>query len=83
MKKLRQERKMYLNRSRTMYLRNIKLAKKINTLKEMLNDDTITYHVDEVGLKQSKITSFLLKNLFLYLKIVRTDYNLNKLILRN
>ena len=66
-----------------MYLRNIKLAKKINTLKEMLNDDTITYHVDEVGLKQSKITSFLLKNLFLYLKIVRTDYNLNKLILRN
>ena len=66
-----------------MYLRNIKLAKKINSLKEMLNDDTIAYHVDEVGLKQSKITSFLLKSLFLYLKIVRIDYNLNKMILRN
>lgn len=44
-----------------MYLRNIKLAKKINSLKEMLNDDTIAYHVDEVGLKQSKITSFFAK----------------------
>ena len=44
-----------------MYLRNMKQAKKINSLKEMLNDDTIAYHVDEVGLKQSKITSFFAK----------------------
>ena len=66
-----------------MYLRNIKLAKKINSLKEMLNDDTIAYHVDEVGLKQSKITSFFAKRQFLYLKIVTIDYYLSKLILRN
>ena len=60
-KRLTEERKMYLNRSRKMYLRNLKLVKKINSLKKILNEDTISYDTQEDRLTQSKITCFFAK----------------------
>ena len=44
-----------------MYLRNLKLVKKINSLKKILNEDTISYDTQEDRLTQSKITCFFAK----------------------
>ena len=44
-----------------MYLRNLKLVKKINSLKKILNEDTISYDTQEDRFIQSKITCFFAK----------------------
>ena len=56
-----EKRKRNANRSRKMYLRNLKLVKKINSLKKILNEDTISYDTQEDRLTQSKITCFFAK----------------------
>ena len=58
LKSLKKERKMYLDRSRAMYLRNVKLAKKIGEIKKILDEDPVRIPNQQTPDKQRKITNF-------------------------
>lgn len=49
---------MYLDRSRAMYLRNVKLAKKIGEIKKILDEDPVRIPNQQTPDKQRKITNF-------------------------
>ena len=60
MKKVKVERKLYLDRSRSLYLKNVKLVKKINLMREILNDEKVTQTIS-VSTSQPKISLFFAK----------------------
>ena len=49
---------MYLDRSRAMYLGNVKLAKKISEIKKILDEDPVRIPNQQTPDKQRKITNF-------------------------
>ena len=49
---------MYLDRSRAMYLRNVKLAKKIGEIKKILDEERVRIPNQQIPVKQRKITNF-------------------------
>ena len=55
MKKVKVERKLYLDRSRSLYLKNVKLARKINLMRDILNDEKVTQSIS-VSTSQPKIS---------------------------
>ena len=60
MKKVKVERKLYLDRSRSLYLKNVKLARKINLMRDILNDEKVTQSIS-VSTSQPKISLYFAK----------------------
>ena len=61
---------MYLDRSRAMYLRNVKLAKKIGEIKKILDEDPV-----RIPNQQTPENAIIVENWMKYIFHFEIDYN--------